>query len=438
MTTAILLRPARALYRYIVPCFVGFLSPLAAQPVSPLALLQSATADERLALNQQTIAYARSLRYRVPLIRRAEARVGFNGSTLGDTLFGTIHNEDFYGLVIGPNSLRERRRQADLKAAQVGIYENERAVLLEEVVLDRCESLVTLHFAQQLDTTRRELLRLLSRKENLLREMLDRGLDVKVKDVLDTENDRNSLELSLSELAHARSLHETKLRQWLPDRPAPQLDHSDYIRPATLAQRTEFLKNTPTLNPSLAYREAETRYAAADWALENAQNRQVFNFLQLAYQKPVVTPDLPKKFNAFNNFSVRVALAVPIPGNNNPKRSEAALQLREEQVSTRSARLLNERAVENQCVRVKNWLDQYRVCEEKVRGSLIQKMLDNDALRQQMTALELADLQLAQQKLRLRLVEIEQELSIEYLRLLELKGVLGQEPIRNYFSESHF
>ena len=282
---------------------------LFAQKITSTDLLRSATADERLTLNQQTIAYARSLRYRVPLIRKVEARLGINGSTLGDTLFGTIHNEDFYGFVISPNSLRERRRQAELKTAQVGIYENERAVLLQQVALDRCQPLVALHFDQLLDTTRRELLHLLGKKETLLRAMLDQGLDVKVKDVLDTENDRNALELSLSELAHARTLHQAKLRQWLPDRSDPQLDHTGYIRPATLAQRTEMLKSAPNLSPALAYREAETRHAAADWALENAQNRQVFNFLQVAYQDPVVTPDLPKKFNAFNNFSVRVALA---------------------------------------------------------------------------------------------------------------------------------
>lgn len=414
------------------------LKTVTAQPLTSRELLQSATADERLALNQQTIAYARSLRYQVPIIRRVEARLGFNGSTLGDTLFGTIHNEDFYGLVLGTNSLRERRRQADLKTAQIGIYENERAVLLQQVVLDRFQVLVALYFAQQLDTARRELLRLLGKKETLLSEMLDQGLDVKVKDVLDIENDRNTLELSLSELAHTRAVQQAKIQQWLPNGPSLQLGFTDYIRPPTLAQRAEMLKNAPNLSPSLAYREAETRYAAADWALENVQNRQVFNFLQLAYQDPVVTPDLPKKFNAFNNFSVRVALAVPIPGNNNPKRSEAALQLREAQVSAQSARLLNERAVDVQYVRVKNLLDQHWACTEKVHNSLIKKILDSDAMRQQTTALELADLQLAHQKLKVRLVEIEQELNLEYLRLLELKGVLGQEPVRNYFSETDF
>ena len=411
---------------------------LFAQKVTPADLLRSATADERLTLNQQTIAYARSLRYRVPLIRKVEARVGINGSTLGDTLFGTIHNEDFYGLAISPNSLRERRRQAELQTAQVGIYENERAVLLQQVVLDRCQTIVALHFAQQLDTSRSELLRLLAKKEALLRAMLDQGLDVKVKDVLDTENDRNALELSLSELAHARSLQQAKLRQWLPDRADPQLDLSDYIRPPTLLQRTEMLKAAPNLSPALAYREAETRHAAADWALENAQGRQIFNFVQVAYQNPVLELETPKNRKSFNNFSVRIGLGLPIPGNNHPKRSEAALQLREAQVSAQSAHLLNERAVDLQYVRVKNLLDQHRNCEEKIHGSLIQKMLDSPSLRQQMTALELADLQLAQQKLRLRLVEIEQELNLEYLRLLELKGVLGQEPLRDYFSESDF
>jgi len=414
------------------------LSSLVAQKITSHDILQTATTDERLALNQQTVAFARSLQYRVPLIRKVEARIGFNGSTLGDTLFGTIHNEDFYGFVISPNSLRERRRQGDLQVAQVGIYENERAVLLEDLVLDRCQVLVSLHFATQLNASRSELLRLLGKKENLLSEMLDQGLDVKVKDVLDTENDRNTLELAQSDLEHSRSLQRAKLSQWLPDHNNLQLDDSDYIRPMTITQRIEMLKAVPNQNPSLAYRNAETRFAAADWALENAQERQIFNFLQVAYQDPVLTLETPKNRKTFNNFSVRIGLGLPIPGNNNPKRSEAALQLREAEVSAQVTRTINERGVDLQYVRVKNLLDQYRACEEKVQHSLIQKMLDNESLRPQMTALELADLQLAQQKLRLRLIEIEQELNVEYLKLLELKGVLGQEPVRDYFSDSSF
>ncbi|HNG89909.1 MAG TPA: hypothetical protein PK858_06880, partial [Saprospiraceae bacterium] len=227
-------------------------------------------------------------------------------------------------------------------------------------------------------------------------------------------------------------------KQWLPPEAAGQWRGTDFLSPAALARRVASLRLSPPLSASLAYREAQTRHAAADWALEDAQNRQVFNFLQLAYQDPVVTPDRPKKFNAFNNFSARVALALPMPGNNNPKRSEAALQLREAEVSAQTARLLLEKNLELQQVRIDNLLDQQRICQAKIDSSLIRKMLDNPALCAQMSPLELADLQLAQQKLRVRGLEIEQELFGEYLRLLEWKGVLGQEPIRNYLGLQEF
>ncbi|HND89977.1 MAG TPA: hypothetical protein PK971_16710, partial [Saprospiraceae bacterium] len=378
--------PAKASVACAVLWLCSLLSPpLHAQSLSTADILQSALLDERLALNQQTIAYARSLRYQVPLLRRIEGRIGINGSTLGDTIFGTIHNEDFYGLVLAPNSIRERRRQAQLKAAQINIYEQERAVLLQQILLERYQTLVGLHFAQRLDTARQELLRLLGKKEALLRDMLDRGLEVKVKDALDTEDDRNALELSLSDLAHARAAHLARLKQWLPPEAAGQWRGTDFLSPAALARRVASLRLSPTLSASLAYREAQTRHAAADWALEDAQNRQVFNFLQLAYQDPVVTPDRPKKFNAFNNFSARVALALPMPGNNNPKRSEAALQLREAEVSAQTARLLLEKNLELQQVRIDNLLDQQRICQAKIDSSLIRKMLDNPALCAQMS-----------------------------------------------------
>lgn len=408
------------------------------QNVSSTDLLRGATSDDRLQLQQQLSAYARSLPYKSPLIRKVEARVGFNGSTVGDTLFGTIRNEDFYGVVISPNSLRERKRQAALQQAQIGVYDSERAVVLQEIILERCETVIALHFNVQLIAVYDSLLRLIDTRETLLHKMLDEGFDVRVKDVLSTDDDKNDFERQRRERSHSLAQHQARLRQFLPDHSAPVWNDRDYIPITTLRSRLELLRSLPAAYPELAYSTAKTRFAAADVDLENADNRQIFSFMQIGYEDPVLALETPKNRKTFNNFSLRFGFQLPLPGNNNLRRSEAALKWRETQHEAQTIRLLNEKAVDIQQVKMTNLLDRYAAAEEKSRTCLTRRMLDNTGLHAQLTPVEILDLRISQQKTALQLLEMAEEIHTEYLELLELKGVLGQEPVRDYFSESGF
>lgn len=411
---------------------------LFSQQVTSADLLRTATSDERLQLQQQLSSYARSLNYKSPLLRKVEARVGFNGSTIGDTLFGTIRNEDFYGIVLAPNSLRERKRQAALQRAQIGVYDSERAVILSEIMLERCETMVGLHFNAQLVGIYDSLLHLLDIREMLLHKMLDEGLDVKVKDILNTDDDRNDFLDRLRDRSHALSQQQERLRQFLPEFNAPQWNDNNYIRTATLRSRVETLRTEPAVYPELGYTLAKTRFAAADVDLENADNRQIFSFVQIGYEDPVLALETPKNRKTFNNFSLRFGFQLPLPGNNNLRRSESALKWRETQNAAQTIRLLNEKAVDLQQFKVVNLLDRYQAAEEKSRSSLTNRMLTNSSLQAHLTPVEVIDLRISQQKKVLQLLEMAEEIHTEYLELLELKGVLGQEPVRDYFSESGF
>lgn len=408
------------------------------QSVSSGDLLRAGMADERLQLQQQLSSYARSLNYKSPLLRKVEARVGFNGSTIGDTLFGTIRNEDFYGIVISPNSLRERKRQAALQRAQIGVYDSERAIVLQEIMLERCETMIGLHFNAQLVASYDSLLQLLDMRESTLGKMLDEGFEVKVKDALNTNDDRNTFEQRRRACVQSLAQQQMRLRQFLPDYNTPEWNDQTYIHTPTLRSRVEMLRSMSAVFPELAYTNAKTRLAAADVDLENADNRQIFSFVQVGYEDPVLALETPKNRKTFNNFSLRFGFQLPLPGNNNLRRSESALKWRETQNTVRTISLINERSVDLQLTKITALLDRYEITEQKNRTSLCSRMLDNTSLHAQLTSLEILDLRISRQKMNLQLIELEEEIHTEYLELLELKGALGQEPVRDYFSESGF
>jgi hypothetical protein len=404
-----------------------------AQKTTTSDVLKSAVNDERFQANQQIAAFAQGLRYHQSLIRKAELRLGLNGNALRDSIYGTLRNEDFYGVMLTTNSLLEIKKQKLLKQAQVNLLNSERQILEQQALFDRYQSLVVVAFSQKLRIEQGKLGVLLDKKHDVLKNMLDNGLDIKVKDVLDTEDDKNALQLELSELDNAVRLSQGKWGQFLL-RGVSDVDFSDFISVSKIAEVVAAQKLTPSVNPVLDYRKSQNAYALAQYDWQWAQDRQIFSFLQLGYNNPIVIEETPRRLNPNNNYSLRFGLTLPIPNNNSPKRSEALLEQREAASNLDVTTRLNQKNVDIQYFKLENLLKQHRLCLDRIEQSLVKKMLSNDKLLAQITPLELLELRLSQQKLEVRALEIAQDITTEYIRLLDLNGALSAKPLKNYLS----
>ena len=276
----------------------------------------------------------------------------------------------------------------------------------------------------------------MQQKMTLLRTALDQGASVKISDVLDAENDWNSFEAQRRDIEQQKRFAEARLAGFFSDKTdEPTLAKESVLNIATLGQRVTALKNTPVAMPIVVWREAQVGMRAADKALEDAQNRQIFNFVQLGYDNPVLPLTRPKNTRTYNNFSFRVAIEVPLPGNNNLKRANAALDLLEAKQTVATAANVQTEALNLQFVRVENLLTSHRALVETQEKSLVRRLVEDPKAQAQMTPSEWLEANLIQQKLRLRQVEVEQQLLLEYVHLLDLKGVTALEPVRNYLSE---
>ncbi len=411
-----------------------FFTQICAQTLSIKDILNSVENDEKYQANQRLALFTKGLTYHVPYIKKIEARFGINGNALSDTLYGNIRNEDFYGLLISPNSLREIREQKRLKVAQISTYEAEKKLLFQNALFDRYLTLIPLIFAPQLRHERKLLDTFFQQKYLIVQKMLEQGIDIKIKDVMDAENDKNLLRLVLLDLENNVINNETKIKQFINNQYFQNIDFQNIISVSQIENWLNLLTLDTLAHPSLAFRAAETQLATANFRVENAQNRQIFNFVQISYENPILILEAPQKQKSVNNFSVRLGLTVPIAANNNLKKSENLLQAKAAQELEQVAKNLNKKAIDLQIVKLKNLLKQYRLCEERINESLIQKMLKNEKLMLQITPLEIVDLRITQQKLNIRKVEISQEVMTEYVRLLELSGILGRLPLQNFLS----
>jgi hypothetical protein len=406
-----------------------------AQKITTKTVLSSALKDERLKSNQQLTTLAQGLKFHLPIIKEVQLRLGINGNVSDDTIYGYIRNEDNYGLQLSTNSFREIRQQKLFKQAQVNVYQSENRVLVQQALTERYQSLVAYIFAQKTQKERLKLDSLLTKKHAILRQMMESGLDVKVKEVMDTEGDKNAVQQSLLSLENDLYLSQSKLKMFASDQAIVAIDDADLISITQLTEVLNTQKLLPSNHPLFNNREAKTQLATADLNYINAQNRQIFNMLRLGYNSPLYL-ERPKKFNIENNFSVRVGLNLPIVGNNNFKRSRALLEERETKIEAEVLRQQNMQSIDFQYVKLENLLKSYKLCQQQIEQSLIKKMLTNDKLAIQMTPLEIVELQLTQQKMAVRAVELAHDITSDYVKFLELTGAMSAAPLKNYLSAS--
>jgi hypothetical protein len=408
-----------------------------AQTLSMEAVLAATRNDARMAAANEMPGFARSLNYRLPLVRKVELRLGTNGNAFRDSLYGDIRNEDFYGLVISPNNLRERKRQKAIQSAQVAVYEAETRVLWQEAILERYDALTQLYFSRRLYAARAGLDSLLEVKQQLLLQMIEQGLDVKVKEIVDTENDRNALQFGMADSEKIIRREMAQIQSFMasqqPVSPA-QLDFKNFITPEVIASVLAGYSQSLPVNSIYDYEISRTYLAQKELDYENSRDRQILSFVQIAYELPIVLERTPTRLNPNNNISFRLGLTLPLPGNNNLDRSEAALKLKEANNEVKIAQQETRLTAESQRAKIENLLQSLRNQREKNATSLVGKLLAADNVSLQLTPLESVELHVAQQKRELRLLEIEMEIAEEYLVFLEHSGYLGIQPPRNYLS----
>ena len=410
-----------------------------AQKISISSILATAEKDDRILKNTYTNQFSQTLDYRLPLLKKIDFRLGVNGNNTSDTLDGGLRNEDYFAISLTPNNLKERRLQNALKPAQINVYNAEYQVIMHQVLLERYQSIALIFFQQKLYDIRLTLKDLLLKKTDIISLSLDRGVEVRFKDIMDTENDKNALETVLLDHQNNTAAQWLRIRQFLKNAATNQslsIDFQRFIGINNLEKNINtFRKDSVLTHPLVEYRMAQANYTAAELALEDIQNHQVLSFVQAGFTRPNYEPNTQKKFKPVNNVALRIGLTIPILANNNLKHANTALQLREDEQNSILTAQLQQKVIDNQYIRLENLIKNLRLNEKNEQQSLIKKMLNNATLTAQITPIELLDLQISQKKLAIRSLEISADITNEYLRLLDMIGAFAKYPTRVFLEE---
>jgi hypothetical protein len=405
-----------------------------AQGIHIESIIHTADADSKLLVNQRTTEFINQQNFSLPLIREAEIRLGINGNATPNQLDGYLRNEDYYAIKISPNSLRERKYQRALKPAQADLYKSNDHMFMQEAIFERYQSIVKLYYAEIFIKEKSKLQPFLVKKSALLNEMLDQGLDIKFKDVVDVEYDKNDLLSSLFEYSNIVNEEHERIKGFLnvSDSIFVDFDHfisSDEIRTIILTVDT----SNVVLAPEVIYTKYKAQLSMAELNYQKSRNKQIFSFFQAGYSPVVVSEEAKTKFNPSNDLTFRFGVNVPIGANNNLRRSEAAIKLYEDKNDAQLTREKYKADIMLQRTKILQLIDAKDQWQKMFDNNLILKLLKNESLKDQITPLEIMDMEISVIKLRLQGLKLDDKIANEYIELMSIIGALNDTAM-NYLT----
>ena len=405
-----------------------------AQGIHIESIIHTADADSKLLVNQRTTEFINQQNFSLPLIREAEIRLGINGNATPNQLDGYLRNEDYYAIKISPNSLRERKYQRALKPAQADLYKSNDHMFMQEAIFERYQSIVKLYYAEIFIKEKSKLQPFLVKKSALLNEMLDQGLDIKFKDVVDVEYDKNDLLSSLFEYSNIVNEEHERIKGFLnvSDSIFVDFDHfisSDEIRTIVLTVDT----SNVVLAPEVIYTKYKAQLSMAELNYQKSRNKQIFSYFQAGYSPVVVSEEAKTKFNPSNDLTFRFGVNVPIGANNNLRRSEAAIKLYEDKNDAILTREKYKADIMLQRTKILQLIDAKDQWQKMFDNNLILKLLKNESLKDQITPLEIMDMEISVIKLKLQGLKLDDKIANEYIELMSIIGALN-DTARNYLT----
>jgi hypothetical protein len=397
-------------------------------------VLGTAKEDQIVQRYQSIRDIASDLKMHDPLVKEIALRIGFNGSVLGDTIYGYLRNEDDLRLQVSFNAFSVRNRQKQVKTARLQTFNTGQAVAAHSALVDRYEVLADYAYTMPVFDGLKRLDSLLYHEHEIIKQMLTTGiLEVKVSRILDVEEDRNRVKLEIKEVedqVRRSKLGIEKYSGSFSSISFEQLASVEDLRILFTYLKTSGFVSHPE-NLALA---AEMQLDSAAFDYSAVQNRQVLDYVSVGYQNPLYL-DRPNKFNTVNNFAFRLGLLVPITANNRYRKGDALLDLQESQVKADEASVERDHAWQGQIALLDGLFNEYDLASDLLDNSLIQQMLSNPALMAYVTPLEFVELEIAQQKLELHQLELAQDIAAEYIELLSLSGYLAWNPETNYLAK---
>ncbi|MFK7978497.1 MAG: hypothetical protein AB8G86_00825 [Saprospiraceae bacterium] len=336
-----------------------------------------------------------------------------------------------YAVRFGLNSFKMIKEQQSVDNSQFSLYQAKRTELLREIMVERYLDMTDLHFSQDLIHTNRNLETLLNKKNTVLETSLQKGISIKIKDLAETEEDLKEVNQSLARMTGLLMTCQQKIQNYLGFRKEFVLNFDNFI---TIKKLKEIIitikKNKNLLLPDLNVREQEIRLTESELRLEEVTHKQIFDGLQLTYERKA------KSETTSQDVAFRVGFNVPLKGNLRAKQNKLLLELKEAQNERQFVLQNTQKQIKPLILKIENLINQYEAHQATIESGFSYTLLNSPQILSTLSPTDIIDLKIIQHKKNSSLIKLEYELIKEYIELLDLTGYLIAAPNRNYLSNT--
>ena len=388
---------------------------LLSQKVSMNDFLATAKKDAKYKNGIELASYVNGLNYGLPIIQKLEFRMGADETSL---------SQHQYGIGLGFNSLVQRKEQFGYQKSLAESLTKEAELSFAAAVQERYNLIAQTIYLNELVTAQGKLNTLYSQKKEVLRSMLQGGLDIKVKDVVLNEADQIELEKSVAQnnLQFRQGMQKASFF-WGSD--LTEIDSSDFVSIPTIEKFVNTFEPNSFVSPNAAWRDAQLALTMNEYRLEKADENQLISTFQIGLQE---------KSNALalQNPFFRLGVRIPIIPYNRFKYNDYFVSIRDIQLkrSMENDKLMY--TIKLSVESLKQMLSDYRQQVTLQQNSLIGQIMGNARIMAEITAAEKVDLQIVEQKRAIDIIKTANTIRQEYINLLMLSGKLISMPLKNY------
>jgi hypothetical protein len=325
------------------------------------------------------------------------------------------------------NGWEEMKQEKKWKQANITVEEANKNVLLQDILLDRYALLVEYRYALHALNLYRRIYLVFADKRDVLQKMAKLTVSFNIEDLIKAEENVYQYQQKITETEGIVKGIGQFAQLLLTSKDTFQLDTTHWI---PLSKMRDLVNNLPqfiTNNTLLTQQEAKINLAQANYNVEKASTKKIIDFAQLKYgARP--TKELQTE------VSIGVGFVLPYKGSSKTILNKLSIKQLEEKNKLKDI----QESLDVQLFNAKQSLDitfrEYDLVTQQINESQTLYSLDHYMKMQggsPIVMLRMQELVLLRQA---RLIDLEHEAFVKYLKLLSWTGKLSAFPLQNYLS----
>ncbi len=354
-----------------------------------------------------------------------------------------IRNQGFafdrqrYTLRVEPNGFGVTKAERNLLRKRKAYHECREELLMNEMLRERYMLVLELNYRKKMLELQEDLRLLYKDRINVLDKMTG-SRDFELDDLIKAENDFGEISSEIFDAKYDLRRHREEIEEMLSDRSFNDFDTTGFI---TISFISDYLReeeidcdtnNVYLRENRLAFQVSEGRYE-----LENAEGREYISFLEFAYDQDDMLDEIEDRnegdeYNLNNAFIMEVGLRLPFinEDRDDVNRRKVDYLSEKENYEELKKDLMNKAKKDSADIRVRT--STYRYLEKRRDSVNVESSLKKYMQMEGVDPRVLLSIKEKIIKNDMRMEELRYDIMQDYIRVLDITGILSRQPLRNY------